>query len=183
MQKCLATAAVHMVRNRGCYVTKYRYICAQAATQETQGIPSAPSVAPAVSEKVQALLDDIVSLNMLEVKELTDGLKDRLDIDDSATMPMGMNPGMFAGMGMASAPAAEEKVEEKSEFDLKLNKFDPAKKIAVIKEIRSITGLGLKEAKALVEDAPKVFKSNVSKLEGEEIRNKLKELGGEVVLE
>lgn len=158
-----------------------RRICAQAvATEsETHGAPSA-SVALAATPKVQALLNEVLSLNMLEVKELTDGLKDRLGIDDTAVMPM-MNPAMFAGAAPA-AESAEEKVE-KTAFDLKLNKFDPAKKIAVIKEVRAITGLGLKEAKQLVEDAPKVFKSDVSKEEAEGIRDKLKEIGGEVLLE
>lgn len=115
---------------------------------------------------------------------MTDGLKDRLGIDDSAMMGMPMNPAMFAGTGAQAAPAAEaEPVVEKTAFDLKLEKFDAAKKIAVIKEVRAITGLGLKEAKALVEEAPKVFKSEVAKEEAEQIRDKLKEIGGEVVLE
>ncbi|PXF44716.1 50S ribosomal protein L12, chloroplastic [Gracilariopsis chorda] len=162
---------------------RVRYLSAEALSQDTQGVPSPPSMTPVVSAKVKGLLDDLVSLNMLEVKELTDALKDRLGIDDSASMPMAINPAMFAGMGAAPAPAAEEKVEEKTAFDLKLNKFDAAKKIAVIKEVRALTGLGLKEAKALVEDAPKVFKTEVPKDEAEQIRDKLKEIGGEVLLE
>ncbi|KAI0566235.1 Ribosomal protein L7/L12 [Gracilaria domingensis] len=160
-----------------------RHLSAEAVAQESQGVPPPPSMTPVVSAKVQGLLDDLVSLNMLEVKELTDALKDRLGIDDSTAMPMAMNPAMFAGMGAAPASAPEEKVEEKTAFDLKLNKFDAAKKIAVIKEVRAITGLGLKEAKALVEEAPKVFKTEVSKDEAEQIRDKLKEVGGEVLLE
>ena len=155
-----------------------RKICAQAAAVEEHGLPS-PSGA-AASPKVQALLDDLVSLNMLEVKELTDGLKDRLGIEDSAAMPM-MSPGMFAAA--PAAETAEEKAPEKTAFDLKLDKFEASKKIAVIKEIRAITGLGLKEAKQLVEDSPKVFKTDVSKEEAEQIRDKLKDIGGVVVLE
>ncbi|CAN8070721.1 unnamed protein product [Agarophyton chilense] len=160
-----------------------RHLSTEAVAQESHGVPPPPSMTPVISTKVRGLLDDLVSLNMLEVKELTDALKDRLGIDDSAVMPMSMNPAMFAGMGAAPAPAPEEKVEEKTAFDLKLNKFDAAKKIAVIKEVRAITGLGLKEAKALVEDAPKVFKTEVAKEEAEQIRDKLKDIGGEVLLE
>lgn len=136
----------------------------------------------AASPRVQALLDDLVSLNMLEVKQLTDGLKDRLGIDDAAAMPM-MNPAMFAAAGPAAPAEAAEPVAEKTAFDLKLEKFDAAKKIAVIKEVRSITGLGLKEAKTLVEEAPKVFKSDVPKDEAEKIRDKLKDIGAQVALE
>lgn len=145
------------------------------------GVPAGGAVA---SPRVAALVDDLVSLNMLEVKELTDGLKDRLGIDDAATMPM-MNPAMFAGMGGGggAAEAAAEPVVEKTAFDLKLEKYDAVKKIAVIKEVRAITGLGLKEAKAMVEGAPKVFKNDVPTAEAEQIRDKLKEIGAEVVLE
>lgn len=142
--------------------------------------------AAAVSPRVATLLDELVSLNMLEVRELTTGLKDRLGIDDSMTMPMGFNPAAFAGApGAGGAEAAPQKEEEpeKTHFDLKLDKFDAGKKIAVIKEIRSITGLGLKEAKTLVEEAPKVFKNQVAKEEAEQIRDKLKEIGAEVALE
>lgn len=140
-------------------------------------------MAVAASPRVQQLLDELVSLNMLEVKQLTDGLKERLGIDDSMAMPM--NPAMFAGMSAAAPAAAEAEpaVVEKTEFDVKLEKYDSAKKIAVIKEIRAITGLGLKEAKALVEEAPKVIKKAVSKEEAEQLKDKLKEIGGEVVLE
>jgi large subunit ribosomal protein L7/L12 len=144
-----------------------------------------PAGGASVSPRVAALVDDLVSLNMLEVKALTDSLKERLGIDDAAAMPM-MHPGMFAGMaGAGGGPPAEaaEVVVEKTSFDLKLDKYDAAKKIAVIKEIRSITSLGLKEAKALVDDAPKVFKTAVAKEEAEEIRDKLKEIGATVTLE
>lgn len=136
------------------------------------------------SPRVASLLDELVSLNMLEVKELTAGLKDRLGIDDSMGSQISYNPAAFAGMfGAAPQAPSEEKEPEKTNFNLKLDKFEAGKKIAVIKEIRAITGLGLKEAKALVEDAPKVFKNEVAKDEAEQIREKLKEIGAEVVLE
>lgn len=165
-----------------------RQFCAPAAAVaegETQGVPTPSTSASVASPKVTALLDDLVNLNMLEVKELTDGLRDRLGIEDTGMMMGGFNPAMFAGMpGAGAAPAAEEEEKpEKAAWDLKLASFDAAKKIAVIKEIRAITGLGLKEAKSLVEDAPKVFKSDVPKEEAEELKNKLKEIGGVVELE
>lgn len=106
-------------------------------------------------------------------------------------MPM-MSPAMFAaaaGGGAAPAgggPAAEAAaapVAEKTAFDLKLLSFEAAKKIGVIKEVRSLTSLGLKEAKALVEEAPKVFMTGVAKVEAEGIRDKIEALGGKVALE
>lgn len=175
---------------RRCGSVPSRRLCG-AVAEVPKDVPGSGviSTVGAVSPRVTALLDDLVSLNMLEVKELTDGLKDRLGIDDSNAMPMGFNPAAFAAMGMggpnggAGAAAEEPKAAEQTHFDLKLEKFDAGKKIAVIKEVRAITGLGLKEAKTLVESVPKVFKSEVAKDEAEKIRDKLKELGGEVVLE
>ena len=109
-----------------------------------------------------------------------------MGIDDAALgggMPM-MNPTMFAGA--APAAAAEEApaaAAEKTAFDLKLVSFEAAKKIGVIKEVRALTSLGLKEAKALVEEAPKVFMTGVAKAEAEGIRDKIEGLGGKVELE
>lgn len=98
-----------------------------------------------------------------------------------------MNPAMFAAAAGAPAggAAAEEAapVVEKTAFDLKLLSFEPAKKIGVIKEVRSLTSLGLKEAKALVEEAPKVFLTGVAKADAESIRDKIEGLGGKVALE
>jgi len=139
-----------------------------------------PGAGMAASPKVISLVDEVVSLNMLEVKQLTDALKDRLGIDDSVLSPMSMAMAMPAA---APAAAAAEPEPEKTAFDLKLTAFDAGKKIAVIKEVRAMTGLGLKEAKTLVESAPKVFKTAIPKAEAEEIQRKLKDLGGTVELE
>lgn len=149
-----------------------------AATETVVNAPPA-GAGGAASVKVNALVDQVVSLNMLEVKQLTDELKDRLGIDDAALAPIAMAP---AAGGTAPAAAAEPE-PEKTEFDLKLTAFDAGKKIAIIKEVRAITGLGLKESKALVESAPKVIKSAVSKADAEEIQRKLKDLGGTIELE
>lgn len=180
MQRQILRGATRLIFQNRLYI---RQLSAQPAAAEPIGIPPPGGAAVEASPRVQQLLDELVSLNMLEVKQLTDGLKERLGIDDSMAMPM--NPAMFAGM-QAAAPAAAEAepaVVEKTEFDLKLDKFDSAKKIAVIKEIRAITGLGLREAKTLVEEAPKVFKNAVPKEEAEQLRDKLKEVGAEVSLE
>lgn len=149
-----------------------------AAADTAVNVPPAGAGGVA-SVKVSALVDEVVSLNMLEVKQLTDALKDRLGIDDAALAPMAMAP----APGAAPAAATPEPEPEKTEFDLKLTAFDAGKKIAIIKEVRAITGLGLKESKALVEAAPKVIKSAVSKADAEEIQRKLKDLGGTVELE
>lgn len=183
MQRHIASRVAALVTRRA--HTPTRRLCAAAGAPTDASKPTATSPPPKMSPRVATLLDDLVSLNMLEVKSLTDGLKDRLGIDDSAAMPMAFNPAMLAGLsGGAPADAADaKKPVEKTHFDLKLEKFDAGKKIAVIKEIRAITGLGLKESKALVEDSPKVFKNEIPKDEAEKIRDKLKEIGAEVILE
>lgn len=88
----------------------------------------------------------------------------------------------MAGAG-AGAQAEEEPKEEKTIFDVKLASFDAKSKIKIIKEVRGITGLGLKEAKALVEAAPSVLKKDVKKDEADALIEKLKEIGGVVELE
>lgn len=172
--------------NRRCaHQALNRCLCTQPqAANDTSG-SGVVSSASSMSPRVATLVDDLVSLNMLEVKELTSALKTRLGIDDSMIMPMSFNPGAMPGMAPAGSADAEtkEKEPEKTHFDLKLEKFDAGKKIAVIKEIRAITGLGLKEAKALVEEAPKVFKNEVAKDEAEQLRDKLKDIGADVSLE
>ncbi len=130
-------------------------------------------MAEATLEKEQ-VISYIENLSLLEVKELVDELKERLGVDD---MPMGGGMMMMAGPG-ADAGAAEE---EKTEFDVVLVGVGE-KKIAVIKEVRAITGLGLKEAKALVESAPAPIKEAAPKEEAEEIKAKIEEAGGNVEL-
>ena len=91
---------------------------------------------------------------------------------------------VMMGAGAAAGAAVEEEPkEEKTVFDVKLASFDAKSKIKIIKEVRAITGLGLKEAKALVEAAPSVLKKEVKKEEADELVEKLKEIGGVVELE
>lgn len=82
--------------------------------------------------------------------------------------------------GAAAAEEAPAAVEEKTHFDIELSKYDPASKIKVIKEVRAMFGLGLKEAKEMVEGAPVWIKKEVAKAEAEEIIEKLKSVGGEL---
>ena len=106
-----------------------------------------------------------------------------MGIEDTPMM-MGAMPGAGVAAGAAGgAPAAEEVVEEKTHFDVKLLSFDASSKLKVIKEVRALAGLGLKEAKEFVEGAPKVIKENVAKEEAEAMVEKLKALGAEVELE
>ncbi len=123
-----------------------------------------------MSEKITAIVEEIKALSLLEVKELTDALKETFGVEAIA---MG---------GPAAGPAAEA-VEEKTEFDVVLTGFDAsANKVAVIKAVREITGLGLKEAKAAVDNAPTTLKEAVSKEDADAIKAKLTEVGGTVEL-
>jgi large subunit ribosomal protein L7/L12 len=138
------------------------------------------------SAKVAAIADQVCELTLIEVSELCDVLSERLGLGDMSGM-------MFAGGGMpmqaAAAPAgagdaaAAAPAEEKTSFTIKLESFDAAQKIKVIKEVRGVTDLGLKEAKELVEGAPAVLKKDVKKEEAEEIKAKLAAVGAVVALE
>ena len=117
------------------------------------------------------LAEEIVGLTLLQAQELKTILKDKYGIEPAA-----------GGAVMVAGPAAAaEAAEEKTEFDVILT-GDGGKKIQVIKEVRAITNLGLTEAKALVESAPKAVKEGVSKAEAEEIKKKIEEAGGTVEL-
>jgi ribosomal protein L7/L12 len=114
-----------------------------------------PQVRTVGNEKVRALAEQILGLNMLEVSDLSEILKDRLGIQGMPTTAMfaaqGAAPAAAAPAApAAAAPAAAAPAAEKTEFDVKLESFDAANKIKIIKEVRAATGLGLKEAKDLV---------------------------------
>ena len=118
--------------------------------------------------------DKIASLTIVKAVELKEYLKEKYKIEPAAGGAVMMAP---AG----GAPAAE-KPAEKTEFTVSLDGFDAAKKINVIKVIREITGLGLKEAKDLVEGAPKPVKENISKEEADKIKKTLEDGGAKVSL-
>lgn len=122
-----------------------------------------------MSEKVTAMIEEIKGLTVLELSELVHALEEEFGVSAAA---------MAAPAAGGAAPAAEEKTE----FDVVLTGFDAAAKIKVIKVVREITGLGLAEAKAAVEGAPKTLKEAVSKDEAEELKKKIEEAGGKVEL-
>ena len=120
-----------------------------------------------MSEKIAALIEEVKGLSVLELSELVHALEETF--------------GVSAAAAAVAAPAAgaAEAAEEKTEFDVVLKECG-ANKIAVIKVVRALTGLGLKEAKELVDGAPKTLKEGVSKDEAEKIAAELKEAGAEV---
>jgi large subunit ribosomal protein L7/L12 len=122
---------------------------------------------------IAKLVDQLSELTVLEAADLAKALEEKWGVSAAAAVAVA---GPAAGGG-AAAPAAEEKTE----FDVILT-GDGGKKINVIKEVRAITQLGLGEAKALVESAPKAVKEGVSKAEAEEIKKKIEEAGGTVEL-
>ncbi|MDR0389675.1 MAG: 50S ribosomal protein L7/L12 [Spirochaetaceae bacterium] len=119
----------------------------------------------------EEILEAISSMTVLEVSELVKAMEEKFGV--SAAAPV--------AVAAAAAPgAAAEAAEEKTEFTVILKAFDDTKKIAVIKEVRAVTGLGLKEAKDLVEGAPKPLKENVSKDEADKIKQTVTAAGGTV---
>lgn len=119
-----------------------------------------------MSEKIAALIEEVKGLTVVELAELVHALEDTFGVSAAAA-------------AVAAPAAAAEAVEEKTEFDVVL-KAAGANKIGVIKVVRALTGLGLKEAKEMVDGAPKTLKEAVSKDEAEKIAAELKEAGAEV---
>uniref|UniRef100_A0A0A9DPC2 Large ribosomal subunit protein bL12 C-terminal domain-containing protein n=1 Tax=Arundo donax TaxID=35708 RepID=A0A0A9DPC2_ARUDO len=138
---------------------------------------------PPPSEKVVDLADRIAALPPEEIKQIAPALLLRLNQEPpQAISGQGFSFGPQGGSGAGTAKA-EEKKAEKTVFDVKLEKFDAAAKIKIIKEIRTFTDLGLKEAKELVEKAPVILKQSLTKEEAEAIIEKIKAAGGVAVME
>ncbi|MBE7008840.1 MAG: 50S ribosomal protein L7/L12 [Ruminococcaceae bacterium] len=123
-----------------------------------------------MSEKVTAMIEEIKGLTVLELSELVHALEEEFGVSAAAMAA--------PAAGGAAAAAAEEKTD----FDVVLASFDAAAKIKVIKVVREITGLGLAEAKAFVEGAPKTLKEGVSKDDAEAMKKQVEEAGGKVEL-
>ena len=121
-----------------------------------------------MSEKVTKLIEDVKELTVLELSELVKALEEEFGVSAAA------------GVVVAAAGAAEA-AEEKDEFDVELAAVGP-NKVKVIKVVREVTGLGLKEAKEMVDGAPKVVKEGASKAEAEDIKTKLEAEGAKVTL-
>jgi large subunit ribosomal protein L7/L12 len=127
-----------------------------------------------MSEKIDQIVEDLKTLTLLEASELVKKIEETFGVDASASFG--------GGMVMSAAPAAVEEVEEKTSFDVVLEEVPKDKKIAVLKIVRSLTGLGLKEAKELVESTPKQIKDGIAKDAAEDIKKQIEEAGGKVSL-
>ncbi len=123
------------------------------------------------SEKITAIVDEVAALSVLELSELVKEVEERFGVSAAAAVAV-------------AAPVAGEAAaaEEKTEFDVVLESFDAAAKIKVIKVVRELTGLGLAEAKAAVEAAPKALKEGISKDDAEAAKAKLEEAGAKVTI-
>ena len=124
-----------------------------------------------MAANIEKLLEEISNLTLAEAAELKKLMEDKFGVTAAA-------PVMMAG---GAAPAAAEAAEEKTEFDVELTDFG-ANKLNVIKAVREITGLGLKDAKDMVEGAPKIVKEACTKEEAEELKKKLEDAGAKVTL-
>ena len=121
----------------------------------------------------EEILEAIASMTVLEVSELVKAMEEKFGVSAAA-------PVAVAAVGAAAGAAPAAAAEEQSEFNVILKAFDDSKKIAVIKEVRAVTGLGLKEAKDLVEGAPKPLKEGISKEDAAKIKDQITAAGGTV---
>jgi large subunit ribosomal protein L7/L12 len=127
-----------------------------------------------MSATTDQILEQLKTLSLLEASELVKQIEEAFGVSAAAS----------AGVVVAAAApgAAAEPVEEQTEFDVILDSFDPAAKIKVLKAVREATGLGLGEAKALVEAAPKAIKEGISKNDAEALKKSIEEVGGKVTV-
>ena len=127
-----------------------------------------------MSDKINQIVEELKTLTLLEASELVTAIEETFGVDASASVG--------GGVMMAAAPAAAEDVEEKTEFNVMLDEVPADKKIAVLKVVRSLTGLGLKEAKELVESAPKQVQEAVAKDAAEDAKKQLEDAGAKASL-
>lgn len=127
-----------------------------------------------MSERIDQIVEELKTLTLLEASELVSKIEETFGVDASAAVAGG-------GMAMA-APVAAEEVEEKTEFNVMLDEVPADKKIAVLKVVRSLTGLGLKDAKGLVESAPIQVQESVGKEAAEDAKKQLEAVGAKVSL-
>lgn len=130
-----------------------------------------------MSEKLETIINQLKSLTLLEAADLVKEIEKTFGIDTSVSMS--------AGPMMAAAPvtaAAAEVPEEKASFEITLSEVPADKKIAVLKIVRTLTGLGLKESKDIVDNVPKVVKEGVTKEESAKIKKELEDAGAKVII-
>ena len=126
-----------------------------------------------MSEKITQIVEDLKALTLLEAAELVTKIEETFGVDASAAT---------GGSMVMAASVPTEEVEEKTEYNLMLDEVPADKKIAVLKIVRGITGLGLKEAKELVESAPKVLQEGIAKDAAEDAKKQIEEAGGKASL-
>lgn len=126
-----------------------------------------------MSEKIDQIVEDLKTLTLLEASELVKKIEETFGVDASASS---------GGVIMSAAAPVAEEVEEKTSFNVMLEEVPADKKIAVLKVVRSLTGLGLKEAKELVESVPKQVQGDLTKDAAEEAKKQLEAVGGKVSL-
>lgn len=127
-----------------------------------------------MTTKINNIIDELKVLTLLEASQLVKQIEETFDVDAST------GGGVMVANSISNSNEAV--VEEKTDFDIVLENVPADKKITVLKVVRSVTGLGLKEAKDLVESAPKTLKEGVTKTESEDIKKQLEEAGAKVVL-
>ena len=130
-----------------------------------------------MSAKTDEILESLKSLSLLEASELVKQIEEAFGVSAAASAGV-----VMAAPGAAAGGGGDEAAEEKTEFDVILDSFDAAAKIKVLKAVRNATGLGLGDAKALVEAAPKAVKEGISKDEAEALKKEIEEAGGKVTL-
>ena len=129
-----------------------------------------------MSSKTDEILESLKTLSLLEASELVKQIEDAFGVSAAASAGVVMAaPGAASGGGEAAS-------EEKTEFDVVLESFDASAKIKVLKEVRNATGLGLGDAKAMVEAAPKTIKEGIAKEEAEALKKAIEDVGGKVTL-
>ena len=127
-----------------------------------------------MSDKIIQIVEELKTLTLLEASELVLAIEETFDVDTSTNLG--------GNVVMATTPLATEETEEKTEFDVTLNEVPADKKIAVLKVVRTLTGLGLKEAKELVESAPKIVQEALNKDLAEDAKKQIEAAGGKVSL-
>ena len=130
-----------------------------------------------MSAKTDEILDSLKSLSLLEASELVKQIEDAFGVSAAASAGV-----VMAAPGAAAGGDSADAAEEKTEFDVVLESFEASSKIKVLKEVRNATGLGLGEAKALVEAAPKTIKEGATKEDAEALKKAIEAVGGKVTL-
>jgi len=130
-----------------------------------------------MTTKTDEILESLKSLSLLEASELVKQIEETFGVSAAASAGV-----VMAAPGAAAGGDAGEAAEEKTEFDVVLESFDAAAKIKVLKEVRNATGLGLGDAKTMVESAPKTIKEGMPKEEAEALQKAIEAVGGKVTL-